>query len=126
MFVIFDDLSIILEIERRRDYNNQTFLEKYASNFQKQALQEASTGEEQRIVQEITQKLRIYPQIPFNKRSNHIEQILALIEGQSSPSSSPQIQESGAENNEFIRRKEQLLLEIEKLNIQQSNLSAEI
>lgn len=127
MLSIFENLRKILVLERKKGYNNQAVtggLQEYASNFQKQALQEATKEEEKRIIQEITQRLTTYPHIPFSERSDHIEQLFALIEGRKPLPS--QNQERRTETDEFSRQKEELLLEIEKLCIQQRSLYTEI
>lgn len=91
MLPTFDKLSRMLTQEKRLGYKNKAVmggLEKLAPNWSEEALQEASTDSERRIIEEIVQDLGRYPEIDDTDRPTFIHQILVKLHKANPPSQS--------------------------------------
>ncbi|MCB0163924.1 MAG: ATP-dependent DNA helicase RecG [Anaerolineae bacterium] len=82
MLPTFDKLSRMLTQEKRLGYKNKAVmggLEKLAPNWSEEALQEASTDNERRIIEEVVQDLGRYPDVDDTDRPTFIHQILVKL-----------------------------------------------
>ncbi|MCB0177946.1 MAG: ATP-dependent DNA helicase RecG [Anaerolineae bacterium] len=91
MLSTFDKLSRMLTQEKRLGYKNKAVmggLEKLAPNWSEEALQEASTDNERRIIEEVVQDLGRYPNVDDTDRPTFIHQILVKLHKADQPTRS--------------------------------------
>ncbi|MFC1974877.1 ATP-dependent DNA helicase RecG [Chloroflexota bacterium] len=82
MLPSFDKLTRMLIQERRLEYKNKAVmggLEKFAPNWVTEAQQEATTDAERQLIEEVSQDLYRYPDIPEAERPNFIHRILVKL-----------------------------------------------
>ena len=82
MLPSFDKLNKMLTQEKILGYENKAVfggLEKFAPNWAKEALAEATTAEQRRVVDEVVQDLNHYPEVAAENRPNYIHQILVKL-----------------------------------------------
>lgn len=82
MLPTFDKLSRMLIQEKRLGYKNKAVmggLEKLVPNWSEEARQEASTENERRVIEEVAQDLKRYPEVDDADRPNYIHEILVKL-----------------------------------------------
>jgi ATP-dependent DNA helicase RecG len=82
MLSSFDKLSRMLTQEKRLGYKNKAVfggLEKLASNWGNEALQEATTDEERGLINEAVQELARYPEVAEAERPHFIHRLLVKL-----------------------------------------------
>ena len=82
MLPSFDKLNKMLTQEKILGYENKAVfggLEKFAPNWAKEAMAEAATAEQRRVVDEVVQDLNHYPEVAAEDRPNYIHQILVKL-----------------------------------------------
>ncbi|MBE7549629.1 MAG: ATP-dependent DNA helicase RecG [Anaerolineales bacterium] len=101
MLSSFDKLSRMLTQEKRLGYKNKAVfggLERLASNWGSEALQEATTDQERALINEIVQDLARYPEVAEADRPHFIHRLLVKLHkiGTDAPAKSNQERETSA------------------------------